>query len=56
MALVPPEEVNSAPPSRPVGLAAVAGALCGWQDLDELVGEIYAARDQAEDRSAPHLD
>ena len=56
MALVPPEEVNSAPPPRPVGLAAVAGALSDWQDLDDLVGEIYAARDQARDRPAPHLD
>ena len=56
MALVPPEEVNSAPPPRPVGLAAVAGALTDWQDLDELVGEIYAARDQAKDRPAPNLD
>ena len=56
MAVVPPDEANSARPSRPVGLAAVAGALSDWQDLDDVVGEIYAARDQATDRAAPHLD
>ena len=56
MALVPPDEVNSARPSRPVGLAAVAGALSDWQDLDDLVDEIYAARDQAVDRAVPPLD
>lgn len=56
MAVVPPDEANSARPSRPVGLAAVAGALSDWQDLDDVVGGIYAARDQAADRAAPHLD
>ena len=56
MALVPADEVNSARPSRPVGLAAVAGALSDWQDLDDLVDEIYAARDQAVDRAVPPLD
>ena len=56
MALVPPDEVSSARPSRPVGLAAAAGALSDWQGLDDMVSEIYAARDQAADRAAPHLD
>ena len=56
MAVVPPDEANSARPSRPVGLAAVAGALSDWQDLDDVVVEIYAARDLATDRAAPHLD
>ena len=56
MALVPPDGANSAPPTHPVGLAAVAGALSDWQDLDDLVGEIYAMRDQTTDRPAPHLD
>ena len=56
VALVPPDEVNPARPSAPVGLAAVAGALADWQDLDDVVGEIYATRDQAIDRPRPHLD
>ena len=56
MALVPHHEVNSAGVSRPVGLAAVAGALADCQDFDDLVGEIYAARDRAVDRPAPALD
>ena len=55
MALVHPDEVSLARPFRPVGLAAVAGALSDWQELDDLVGEIYAAREQARDRPAPHL-
>ena len=56
MAVVPPNEIGAARPSRPVGLAAVAGALSDWQDLDGLVDEIYAARDHAVDRAAPPLD
>ncbi|MDE0449806.1 MAG: type II toxin-antitoxin system prevent-host-death family antitoxin [Spirochaetaceae bacterium] len=56
MALVPPDEVSPARPSRPVGLAAAAGALSDWQGLDDLVSEIYAARDQATDRAVPRFD
>lgn len=56
MALVPPDEVNPARSSGPVGLAGMAGALSDWQDLHDVVGEIYAARDQATDRPAMHLD
>ncbi len=40
---------------RPIGLAAVAGALAGWEDLDEAVREIYAARRRSRDRPAPDL-
>lgn len=56
VALVRPHEVNPARPSGPVGLAAVAGALSGRQDLDDVVGEVCAARDHATDRPAMHLD
>ena len=56
MALVPPDEVNPASPSGPAGLAAVAGALADWQDLDSVMGEVSAARDQAMDRSVPGFD
>jgi hypothetical protein len=38
-----------------VGLAAVAGALAGWEELEEVVEEIYAARRSAVDRPAPDL-
>ena len=55
MALVPPGEVNPMRPSRPVGLAAVAGALADWQDLDDRMGEVHATRDQATDRSPPRF-
>lgn len=39
-AVVPPEDSNTARSSRPtVGLAAVAGALSDYPDLDELIGK-----------------
>ncbi len=49
-----PESLRGAA-ERPIGLAAVAGALAGWEDLDEAVQEIYAARRRSHDRSAPDL-
>jgi prevent-host-death family protein len=55
LALVPPEQ--AAPPgTRPAGLAAVAGALADWDDLPQVVEEIYAARRRARDRGVPELD
>jgi len=41
---------------EPIGLAAVAGALAEWEDLEESVEEIYAARRGSRDRPAPDLD
>jgi prevent-host-death family protein len=40
---------------RPIGLAAVAGALADWEDLDESVEEIYAIRRSSRDRPPPDL-
>ena len=40
---------------QPIGLAAVAGALSDWDDIDDAVAEIYAQRDRAADRPAPDL-
>jgi prevent-host-death family protein len=40
---------------RPIGLAAVAGALADWDDLDDAVRDIYAARSHSRDRDAPDL-
>jgi prevent-host-death family protein len=55
LALVPPEQ--AAPPGpRPTGLAAVAGALADWDDLPQIVDDIYAARRRARDRAAPEMD
>jgi prevent-host-death family protein len=42
--------------TTPVGLAAVAGTLAEWADLDAVVEGIYAARERATDRPAPPLD
>ncbi len=56
VALVPPGEVVArAGEAAPAGLASVAGALADWEDLDEVVSEIYVARRKAKDRPAPDL-
>jgi prevent-host-death family protein len=54
--LISPKEVGTGPSGRPVGLAAVAGALSEWDTLEEVVEEIYAARRKARDRAVPPLD
>jgi len=54
LGLVPPNEVG-ATPSEKVGLAALAGALADWDEIDEVVAEIYRARDRAVDRPVPDL-
>lgn len=54
--LVPPDQVASLGPERkPVGLAGVAGALSDWEEINEVVEEIYASRRRARDRAAPDL-
>jgi hypothetical protein len=37
----------------PIGLAAVAGALAEWDDIDDAVREIYQARRRSRDRLPP---
>jgi len=55
LALVHPDDL--APRSgRPVGLAAVAGALGDWDDLPAVVADIYTSRRRARDRTPPELD
>ena len=39
----------------PFGLAAIAGALSDWDDIDAAVTEIYAMRDRAAERPVPSL-
>jgi prevent-host-death family protein len=55
VALVPPRGLHQAR-SAPVGLAAVAGALADWRDLDSFVAEVYASRRRSRDRAGPDLD
>jgi len=55
VALVPPELADEAGDGRPVGLAAVAGALANWTELDDVVAEIYASRRGSKDRPVPGL-
>jgi prevent-host-death family protein len=56
VALVSPSDVLNRPKEPPIGLAAVAGALSDWEDLEEVVEEIYAARSRARDRAVPELE
>jgi prevent-host-death family protein len=57
VALVPPrEELARRSVSAPKGLAAGAGALADWAELDTVVDEIYAARAEAHDREPPGFD
>jgi prevent-host-death family protein len=55
LALVPPAEaeVDSTPRT---GLASIAGALSDWDELPQVVDEIYRLRRRARDRPAPDLD
>ncbi len=56
VALVPPDHAGLGASSKPVGLAAVAGALADWRELDRVVKDIYVARRRARDRAVPELD
>ncbi|MFQ5744713.1 MAG: type II toxin-antitoxin system Phd/YefM family antitoxin [Acidobacteriota bacterium] len=56
VALVPPKKAAVATGAAPLGLAAVAGALADWEDLDQVVKEIYEARKKAKDRPVPELE
>jgi prevent-host-death family protein len=54
--VAPSEEWMRAPAESPVGLAAVAGALADWEEIDEVLNDIYTARRRSRDRSVPALD
>jgi prevent-host-death family protein len=57
VALVPPdEELARGPRPAPVGFAAIAGALADWDELDDVVSDIYVARRKAKDRPVPFPD
>ncbi len=49
---------QAAGPQRPAptGLAAAAGALADWEELDQDVRDIYAARRRSRERAVPPLD
>jgi prevent-host-death family protein len=57
VALVAPSDRSMrADDQRTIGLAAVAGALADWEDIDEVVRDVYAARRRSHDRPVPSLD
>lgn len=53
--VAPSERLTAGPTGWRVGLAAVAGALADWEEIDEVVSDIYAARRRSRDRSVPAL-
>ncbi len=53
--LAPPTPEAMRATASPVGLAAVAGALAEWDELEQVVDEIYAARRHSRDRPAPAI-
>lgn len=53
--LVAPSEAGRDRP-KPLGLAAVAGALADWEDLPEVMESVYSSRRRAKDRAVPDLD
>lgn len=55
--LAPSEEsIRAVAGPPPIGLAAVAGALADWEEIDDVVRDVYAARRRSRDRSVPALD
>ncbi len=56
VALVAPSGSLRPVGQSPVGLAAVAGALADWDEIDEVVRDIYSARRRSRDRPVPPLN
>jgi prevent-host-death family protein len=54
VALVPPQRARHSD-HKPVGFAAVAGALAEWDTIDEDMAEVVATRKRAIDRPVPPL-
>jgi hypothetical protein len=52
---VPPNQERPASDAA-TGLAAIAGIAAAWEDLPEVVDEIYRSRRSTRDRDAPNLD
>lgn len=56
IALVPPQaSEDDGDPRRYLGLAAFAGALSEWEEIDDFVREVYESRRRARDRAVPDL-
>lgn len=57
VALVSPELAATGDDrAAPVGVAPFVGALADWEDLEDVVAEIYRARRKARSRPAPSFD
>lgn len=55
-ALVPPSDAAVREPATHIGLAACAGAMADWRELDETMAEVVASRASAGQRPAPEFD
>jgi len=55
LAVVPADAVG-APPNVHLGLAAFAGALADWPELDDVMADVVSSRAETRDRPAPQLD
>jgi prevent-host-death family protein len=56
IALVAPQtSEDDAEPQRYLGLAAFAGALADWEEIDDFVRELYESRRRARDRAVPDV-
>jgi prevent-host-death family protein len=55
LALVPPDRMVGISAATPLGLLSGLAALADWEDLEDIVAEIYAARRRARDRDVPEL-
>jgi prevent-host-death family protein len=54
-------QIDSAEPApeaddRPLGLGALAGAMSGWQDLEEVMAAAVTTRSVARERDVPGLE
>lgn len=53
---MPPDEYeDETEPRGYLGLAAFAAAVAEWEEIDDFVRELYAARRRARDRAVPDL-
>jgi prevent-host-death family protein len=51
-----PEHAIASGRAAPSGLASLVGALADWQDIDEVVAHIYAARRHSKDRAVEPVE
>jgi prevent-host-death family protein len=58
VALIAPSEESIRPAVEPppIGLAPLAGTLADWEEIDDVVRDVYTSRPRSQDRSVPARD